>query len=308
MPGTVAGRVHYSDGTPVVAARVTLEPVHGTPLESTTDDDGGFVFQEVPEGAFTVTVSANGMTPISTDGVLPGGARLDLPMMTLAIAPVVTQVNAISQEQAAEMQVRAEEHQRIGGVIPNFFVVYDENPIPLTSKQKLRLSLRTLVDPATMAVSAIIAGGEQAADSYPGFGEGARGYARRFGASYGDGTTEILLGGWALPSLFHQDPRYFYQGSGSVRSRIRNVLKQTVEQKHDGGKWQFAWSNTLGSVGSALISNTYYPAEHDKWVALTGENFGLALASEAIANTLQEFVFGRITSHKAESNDGAGAP
>ena len=222
----------------------------------------------------------------------------ELPAVMLRLVTVHTDVTAITEHEAAEREVHAEESQRILKAIPNFMVVYDAEPVPLSSGQKFRLSVRTLADPVTIGVSAAVAGGEQASGAYPGFGRGVRGYARRFGASVGDSTSGMLLSGAILPSLFHQDPRYFYRGTGSRGSRLMYVLKQTVEQKGDNGHWQFAWSNTLGSVGSALISDTYYPRLGHHWGSETGQLFGLSIASTGISNLLQEFVFGRVTSRK----------
>jgi hypothetical protein len=201
------------------------------------------------------------------------------------MAVVHTDVTAVSEHEAAEREVRAEEGQRILKTIPNFLVVYDDEPVALSAGQKFRLSTRTLADPVTIGVAAAIAGGEQASNSYPGFGRGVRGYARR-----------MLLSGAILPTVFHQDPRYFYRGVGSKRSRLMFALKQTVAQKGDNGHWQFAWSNTLGGVGTALISDTYYPRQpgHQSG-SQTGQLFGLSMLSTGISNLMQEFVFGRVT-------------
>ena len=296
--GTLTGRFVYGDGSPVSAVDVTLTLSSGAALQATSGADGYYSFSSVPAGAFSVNAQGDALESYAASGTMPEKGVLEMPAVTLRIAAVVS-VNAISQEEAAEIEVQSEEHQRILGAIPNFLVTYDAEPVPLSTTQKYRLTLRTLFDPANFAVSAIVAGGELASRSYPGFGQGAAGYGRRFGASFGDGATNILLTDAILPSLLHQDPRYFYKGSGSFVSRLGYVLKQAVEQRGDNGHWQPAWSNTVGDVGSALISNTYYPHTQTSWGKVTGENFGVAIASQGMANLLQEFVFGRFTSHKA---------
>ena len=308
QPGTVTGRVLYSDSQPVYDARVTLQPASGPALTTTTDADGSFVFLRVPPGAFTVRAEADGLSPTSTTGDLLAAGGVDLAPIILPIAAVVTQVNAISEKEAAEEQVQMEEQQRIAGLIPNFLVVYDDNAIPLSPGQKFRLSARTLIDPSTFVVSALIAGGEQAGNSYPSWGRGMSGYSRRFAASYADGATGMMISSWMLPSILHQDPRFFYQTHGTVRSRIGNVLRQAIEQKGDNGRWQFAWSNTVGGMASAVISSTYYPAQNRTWLGLTAQNFGLGVLSQAIANTLQQFVFNHVTTHRddpAPANGGS---
>jgi hypothetical protein len=243
-------------------------------------------------------VTSRDVEPASTSVTVQPAASLELPAIVMRLEVVHTDVTAVSEHEAAEREVRAEEGQRILKAIPNFMVVYDDEPVALSAGQKFRLSARTLADPVTIGVSAAIAGGEQASNSYPGFGRGVRGYARRFGASVGDSTSGMMLSGAILPTMFHQDPRYFYRGTGSRRSRLMYVLKQTVEQKGDNGHWQFAWSNTLGGVGSALISDTYYPRQGHTWGADTGQLFGLSMVSSGISNLMQEFVFGRVTSRR----------
>ena len=125
------------------------------------------------------------------------------------------------------------------------------------------------------------------------------GYGRRFGAAVGDSTIGTLLASAVLPTVFRQDPRYFYRGTGTRGSRFMYVLKQAVEQKGDNGRWQFAWSNTLGSVGSALISSTYYPKTAHHWGSDTAELTGFSILSTGVANLMEEFVFGGVTSRHA---------
>jgi hypothetical protein len=298
--GAVRGEIDYPDQAPIAGAQLTLTPASGPAMKAVSEADGTFVFEQVPPGPFTLRISAHDVETASATGTLAPSAVVQLPTVTMRLAAVHTDVTAITQHEAAEREVKTEESQRILKAIPNFMVVYDSEPVPLSAREKFRLSTRTLIDPVTIGVSAAIAGGELESNAYPGFGRGAAGYARRFGASVGDSTSGMLLAGAVLPTVFHQDPRYFYRGTGSRGSRLVYVLKQTVEQKGDNGHWQFAWSNTLGSVGSALISETYYPQQPGQhWGSSTGQLFGLGLASTGISNLLQEFVFGRITTHRA---------
>ena len=309
--GAVRGEVMYPDKSPISGAKLTLMPANGmpasgvpangTPLTTKAELDGSFLFQQVPPGTFTLTITSDDVEPASISVTVAPAQSVELPSIEMRMAVVHTDVTAISERDAAESEVRAEEGQRILKSIPNYMVVYDDEPLPLSSGQKFRLSLRTLADPVTIAVSAAIAGGEQRSNGYPGFGTGVSGYMRRFGASVGDNTSGMLLSGAILPSVFHQDPRYFYRGTGSKASRLVYVLKQTVEQKGDNGHWQFGWSNTLGGVGTALISDTYYPRQPGhQWGSDTGQLFGLSMLSTGVSNLMQEFVFGRVTSRRGE--------
>ena len=94
------------------------------------------------------------------------------------------------------------------GVIPNFYVSYTPNAVPLTTRLKFRLAWKSIIDPFTFGITGAIAGIEQANNTFSGYGQGAQGYAKRYGAAYADLVSGTLLGGAILPSLFKQDPRY----------------------------------------------------------------------------------------------------
>lgn len=105
---------------------------------------------------------------------------------------------------------------------PTPYVVYDKDPAPLTTKLKFRLAMKTETDPVVFIGAAMLAGMDQAGDT-PDFDQGANGFGKRFGANYATGFTNIMIGGAILPSLLHQDPRYFYQGTGTTRSRLIHI-------------------------------------------------------------------------------------
>src|SRR5262249_38826426 len=154
---------------------------------------------------------ANWTSPVVT---ITPGQYFELTGVKLQIAVAVTTVAVVPNSvELATQQVEVEEKQRVFGIIPNFYVVYDQNAVALTPKLKFRLALRTMTDPITFAGAAFIAGIDQAADT-PGYQQGWKGYGQRFGANYANGLTDIMIGGAILPSLLRQDPRYFYQGTG----------------------------------------------------------------------------------------------
>jgi hypothetical protein len=106
--------------------------------------------------------------------------------------------------------------------------------------------------------------------------------------------TSTFLGDFLLPSVFHQDPRYFYKGTGSTRSRVLYAIANAVICKGDNKKWQFNYSYVIGSLAASGIANSYYPPK-DRGVGLTFENSGIGIASTAAANILQEFVIRKLT-------------
>ena len=159
-------------------------------------------------------------------------------------------VSAESQVEIAQEQLNIEEKQRVLGVFPNYYVSYDPDPEPLSTRQKFQLAWKTSIDPVTWILSGGFAGVEQASNTFPGYGQGAQGYGKRFGANYADGLSDTLIGGAIFPSLFKQDPRYFYKGTGSIRSRALYAIANSVICKGDNGRWQPNYSAILGGLAA----------------------------------------------------------
>jgi hypothetical protein len=208
----------------------------------------------------------------------------------------VTEVQVgVSQTEVAEEQIKVEEKQRVLGVLPNFYVSYVPNAAPLNSKQKFKLAWKTVVDPFTLVFVGGAAGVEQAQNHFIGYGQGAQGYGKRFGAGYADTLTGTFIGSAILPSLLKQDPRYFYKGSGSAPSRILYAIANSVICKGDNRHWQANYSNILGSLAAGGISNLYYPAQDRNGAGLTFENAAIGIGGTAVANLFQEFLIRKLT-------------
>jgi hypothetical protein len=297
--GTIAGTVLDPDGNFVVSAAIKLSHEGSkAELELTSDQDGHFLFNSVPAGPFQVTITAQGFGIREEVGVLHAGEALEMPRLTLAIAGATTEVQVrVTTYELAEEQVKVEETQRVLGVIPNFYVTYDPAALPLKPKQKFELAWKTSVDPVTFAATGGIAGVQQAANGFSGYGQGTEGYAKRFGANYADGFIGNMIGGAILPSILKQDPRYFYKGNGSKRSRVLYALANAVVCKGDNGHWQPDYSGILGSLAAGGISNLYYPASNRNGVQLTFENTMLGIAGSGIGNLFQEFLIRHLTPH-----------
>jgi hypothetical protein len=193
-----------------------------------------------------------------------------------------------SQQEKAAQQVKQQEKQRIVGVVPNFNVSYDPDAAPLSRKQKLHLAFRTAIDPAAFGIAAFDAGLSQAQNDFPGYDQGAKGYAKRFGASYADNFDGTILGNAILPILLKQDPRYFRRGTGSFKSRLFYSLSTTVWSKSDNGKWGPNYSNVLGNLAAGGISNLYYPSS-DRGASLTFERGFTVTAYGAFGGVFNEF-------------------
>jgi hypothetical protein len=299
LSGRISGTVVDGTGAVVAGARVRLtreDQSLDQEVLTVTDDDGHFAFASVAPGPFQVTVTSEGFATRSRAGILPSGESYTVPQITLALASAATEVRVVpSQIEVAEDQIKAQEKQRVLGVVPNFYVTYDHNAVPLTSKQKFELAWKTMVDPVTFGVTGATAGIQQSQNYFSGYGQGAQGYAKRFGANYADTVTSTLIGSAILPSILKQDPRYFYKGSGSKRSRILYALANSVICRGDNGHWQANYSGIMGSLAAGGISNLYYPAKDREGAELTIENTLIGIGETAAVNLLQEFVIRKLT-------------
>src|SRR5215469_8796822 len=298
--GRVSGIIEDEQGALIPGAQVVLV-AEGASHRSTSGSDGRFCFEDVPAGSFTVTASEQGMVDGVREGTLAVAQVMELEPMMLRVGAVMS-VTAVTQEQMADIQVRQEETQRIGGILPNYYVVYDANPQPMTKKLKFQMGWRSVVDPANVGFVAIVAGFGQAGNQFPGYGQGVSGYGKRFGAGMADATVGTLLTGSVLPVVFRQDPRYFYRGSGSRVSRTWYALKTTVVCKGDNGRWQPAYANVLGSFGAGAVSGLYYPGG-ERGGMLVVENGLSALAFDGFANVMQEFVLRRMTPSRMRESE-----
>jgi Carboxypeptidase regulatory-like domain len=295
--GTISGTVVDRTGAVATGARVTLTRDDQSPSQNVlSGDDGQFSFSNVAAGPFHVTVTSTGFATQTSSGVLHSGETFIVPTMSLAVATAVTEVQvAVSPVEVAEEQLKAQEKQRVFGVLPNFYVSYVPDAVPLNSKQKFNLAWKTVVDPFTLVMVAGAAGVEQAQNHFEGYGQGAEGYAKRFGAGYADTITGTFIGGAILPSLLKQDPRYFYKGQGSIESRALYAIANSVICKGDNRRWQVNYSNILGSLAAGGLSNLYYPSDDRNGAGLTFENAAIGIGSTAVANLFQEFLIRKLT-------------
>jgi hypothetical protein len=296
--GSIHGAVTDVDDALIPGATVTIdgraESQHRT---LKTDETGSFELKDLdPTVAYKITVSAEGFADWTSPAiVLQPGQALGMTDIKLKISVVETTVAALTTEQLATQQVKVEEKQRVLGFIPNFFVVYDKQAVPMTAKLKYELAFRSATDIVSIAGDVFLAGVNQAADT-PNYQQGAKGFGQRFGAAYADSFSNVMIGGAVLPSLLHQDPRYFYQGTGSGPSRAIHAMSYAIICKGDNGRSQFNWSGIGGNLISGSLTNLYYPPSNRG----PGLVFSSTLinAGGRLANALvQEFVLRKYTTN-----------
>jgi hypothetical protein len=295
--GSISGTVVDQTGTAISGATVRLtRQDESLKREVSSDGDGRFSFPNISRGPFELTITSPGFATQTLSGSLRSGEPYVTPQIGLTVASANTEVRVVpDQTEVAEDQIKDEEKQRVLGVIPNFYVSYVTHAVPLTPKQKFELAWKTTTDPISFGINGVIAGLQQAQNDFSGYGQGAQGYARRYGASYADFVAGTFIGSAILPSLLKQDPRYFYEGSGSKRSRALYAIASSVMCKGDDGHWQANYSSILGGLAAGGISNLYYPAKDRNGASLTFENALIGIGASAGANLLQEFLIRKLT-------------
>ena len=221
--------------------------------------------------------------PLLDGQVAPGSSVADKPA---AISPGLS--DAERHKLKAAEEVKKEEHQRILGVMPDFYTSYVQDAEPLSRAQKFDLAIKSSFDPFSFAATGIDAGISQAENNFPAYGQGGKGYAKRFGASFVDGFDSTMFGSWLIPVLLKQDPRYFRKGTGGFRRRLFYSVATTVICKGDNRKWAFNYSNFLGNLAAGSISNIYYPRA-DRGVGLTLQRSLVVTGEGTIGSVFVEF-------------------
>ena len=263
-------------------------------------DNGFFTCTQLPSAHYKITVTATGMGTYTQLFELKSGETHIIPGIILPVATQQSEVHVYAnKDEIAQEELHIALQQRVLGVFPNFWIAYDWSAPPLSRKQKYILASRSIFDPVSLFLVGFTAGVQQAENTFPTYGQGTEGYAKRFGAEFTTDAINDMLGGAVFPSLFHQDPRYFYKGKGSVKSRLWYAIYESVLCRGDNGKQQFNYSGLLGSLTAGAISNTYYPPS-DRGVALTLYGTMIGTAETAATNILQEFFLKRLTTHSKD--------
>jgi hypothetical protein len=298
--GGIVGTVTDMDGHTLSGATVIAEGPSASDHSTTlTDDNGFFSFANLRPGIpYLITVTAGGFESWRSETItLTSGQYFILPEVKIRIKEAKASITVTgSTEEIATEQVHYEEQQRIFGFIPNIYVVYDQDAVPLTPKLKFRLAYKVGLSPVTWGGVGFMAGIYQASD-HLNFQQGMKGYGQRFGTIAADGITDLAIGGAILPSLLHQDPRYFYQGTGTTTSRLRHAFASPFICKGDNGHLQPNYSTVGGDLISAAISMSYIPRSDRSASNFVG-NVAIGTIERMVSTVLQEFVLARFT-HKA---------
>jgi len=310
---SISGTVLDSTGAVVPDAQISLTLRNGTRLRTVKSGASGeFAFNRIPARTYLLTVEAAGFTRFKTkEFMIAEQQTYAVPEISLSVAGATTSIVVRPTEVIAAEQIRTQEKQRFVGVFPNFYVSYIPDAAPLTSRQKLSLATHDTLDWTSFAGVSFGAGLEQASNRFSGYGQGAAGYGKRWGALFVDGRSSDLLDHYVFASLLHQDPRYFYQGTGTKKSRLYHALASAFAARSDSGKTMPNYSYLLGDLCAGALSNAYYPPAN-RGANLVFVNAAIGIGGRAGQAVFQEFLGKRLTknvpdsgsSEKTETNTG----
>lgn len=286
-------------GAAIVATQ--LQPAPGappmpTPIQLTSDSAGHFDLRELSAGVWTISVSSPGFISfVSPHIVLGRGQRFVVQGIVLNIAEQHADVTVtMTLEQVADQEIHDEEKQRVVGFFPNYNTSYVWNAAPMNARQKFGLSLKSTLDPVSFITAGIIAGGRQIQGTYPEYGSGPSGFAYRYGDAWGTGFIGHTIAYAVLPSIFHQDPRYFYMGTGTKKARAIHAMLSSVLCRGNNGKTQFNISHIGGDFAAGYISRSYHPGSNDS-LGLAVDNMFIGIGGTAGVNLFREFALKRLS-------------
>jgi len=294
---SILGKVVDPSDDPIPGASVVLQGLAGDRLTDITKDDGTFELHDATSGiAYKITVTADGFEEWSSSVTIDPGHVTTLTNVKLRILAVQRALTvSYSSREIAAQQLKVEEQQRVLRFIPNLYVTYEPHPEPLTSKMKFHLAYKSLTNPYFFGRTAAWAGVQQARDNPSEWQQGAKGYGKRLGAGFADGITGGLISNAILPSILHQDPRYFYQGTGTKKSRALHAMWAPFVCKGDNGAWQPNYSQLGGSLISYSIATAYYP-QSNRSAGHIFQTFGIDMGLHVFGSLAQEFILGKFTS------------
>jgi Carboxypeptidase regulatory-like domain len=299
LPGTITGTVSDIRGGLISGAAITLtEKTHAAERKIVSDSEGNFTFTDVPPGSYTVVIASPGLETFQSPIILlRAGEKYELPNIALPIATASTTVDVVmTQSQVADEELKLETSQRVFAIFPNFYTSFLWNAAPLNTRQKFKLSFRATTDPVAFFTAGLVAGIEQANNTFPDYGQGAVGYGKRYGAAYGDAFIGRTLGSAVFPTIFRQDPRYFYMGPASpTRARLKHALLAGLVARGDNGRWQPNYSHIAGNAAAGALSSVYHPASNSAG-SLAAANALIGIGGGAFQGLIREFLWDHFTS------------
>jgi hypothetical protein len=174
--------------------------------------------------------------------------------------------------------------------MPNFLTLENaKNVPPLTPAEKFKVTARGIFDPFEFVLIGFVAGINQAANSNASYGQGMEGYGKRYGTAYGDNAIENFMASAVLPSLLHQDPRYYQMGHGGFWRRSKHAVSRVLFTRSDSGEKQLNYSELGGGMIAASISTYAYHPESDRGFGNVASVWGSQMGWDAVTYMIKEF-------------------
>ncbi len=217
-------------------------------------------------------------------------ANPPVPQPTQPAQPADQSKDVQEKEKKAPATNEGTSKDRLFYALPNFLTLENSGHVPpLTVGQKFKVVARGSFDYIQIPWYGFLAGISQAENSEPGYGQGAEGYAKRFGSAFADGTIENFMTGAILPSLLRQDPRFFQSGQGGFWHRTGYAVSRIFVTRTDSGHQQFNYSEVVGSAASAAISTYSYHPQADRTPSNTASVWGTQVGYDTLTIVIKEF-------------------
>jgi hypothetical protein len=199
------------------------------------------------------------------------------------------QSNSQHPGEPAQQDAEKPKNDRMFYVMPNYLTVDNQLQVkPVSWKEKFAMAAKGSFDPYEFTIVGIVAGLRQADDSSPGFGQGMKGYAKRYGAAFADQVDGNVMVGGVYPTILKIDPRYFRLGRGSFVYRFSYAIDRVFVARTDSGHSVFNTPEFAGNATAIAISNAYYPAS-DRSFSSSFSDWGTQMGLDALGNELKEF-------------------
>jgi hypothetical protein len=207
-----------------------------------------------------------------------------------ANTPASDQREKSKDTQAKEGQASGTSKDRLFYTLPNFLTLENADQVPpLTAGEKYKVVARSSFDYVQYPWYGFLAGISQAENSEPGYGQGAAGYGKRFGAALADGTIENFMTSAVFPSVLRQDPRFFQSGKGGFWHRVGYAMGRVIITRGDSGHSQFNYSEIFGSALSAGISTYSYHPHADRTLSNTASVWSTQVGYDTLTYVVKEF-------------------
>ncbi|HTU34683.1 MAG TPA: hypothetical protein VMF66_12850 [Candidatus Acidoferrum sp.] len=200
----------------------------------------------------------------------------------------ITQAKQKTDKNSKKTPESGPSNDRLFYALPNFLTVQGSAP-PLTPAEKFKLVARGSFDRVEFVWYGALAGVSQAENSEPGYGQGAAGFGKRYGAAFADGTIENFMVAAVVPSILRQDPRFYRSGQGTFWHRAGYAMSRIVVTRSDSGRAQFNFSEIIGSALSSGISTYSYHPRADRTLPNTADVWGTQVGYDMLLKVVGEF-------------------